>query len=207
MPAALRMSASSSVASDEVLRSQRVAVRQVDVDAGVVLREARHLTAVIDPHRQLGDPGRHDPLDLVLPDPQRVRMTRRKVAHVQHGRAERHGLSHLTLREEAIGDPALIQHLDRARVKAAGPGADEHVIGTPLDHRHIHLRQRQLRRQHHPCRTASGDHYFMLGHRHAPVASVDDNARMYRTPVRVVLVPNGAFYSTIRSLMKTPYLV
>ena len=29
--------------------------------------------------------------------------------------------SHLTLREEPIGDPALIQHLDRARVKAAGP--------------------------------------------------------------------------------------
>ena len=50
--------ASSSVASDEVLRSQRVAVGQFDVDAGVVLREARHLTSVIDPHRQLGDPGR-----------------------------------------------------------------------------------------------------------------------------------------------------
>ena len=35
--------------------------------------------------------------------------------------AERRGLSHLTLREEPIGDPALIEHLDRARVKAAGP--------------------------------------------------------------------------------------
>ena len=28
---------------------------------------------------------------------------------------------HLTLREEAIGDPTLIEHLDRARVQAAGP--------------------------------------------------------------------------------------
>jgi hypothetical protein len=41
-------------------------------------------------------------------------MTRREVARVQHGRAERHGLMHLTLREEAISDPALIEHLDRA---------------------------------------------------------------------------------------------
>jgi hypothetical protein len=44
----------------------------------------------IDPHRQLGDPGGHDPLDLVLPDPE-------------------------------ISDPTLIQQLDRARVKTAGP--------------------------------------------------------------------------------------
>ncbi len=113
--------AASSVAPDEILRPQRLAVGQLDVDAGVVLREARHLTSVIDPHRQLGDPGGHDPLDLVLPDPERIRMTRREVAHVQHGRAEHRGLSHLTLREESISDPTLIQHLDRARVKAAGP--------------------------------------------------------------------------------------
>ena len=121
MPAALRIDAASSVAPDEILRPQRLAVGQLDVDAGVVLREARHLASVVDPHRQLGDPGGHDPLDLVLPDPERVRMTRREVAHVQHGRAEHRGLSHLTLREEPIGDPTLIEHLDRARVKTAGP--------------------------------------------------------------------------------------
>ncbi len=113
--------AAPSVAPDEILRPQRLAAGQLDVDAGVVLREARHLASVMDPHRQLGDPGGHDPLDLVLPDPERIRMTRREVAHVQHGRAEHRGLSHLTLREEPIGDPALIQHLDRARVKTAGP--------------------------------------------------------------------------------------
>src|SRR5271163_3821895 len=66
--------------------------------ARVVLREARHLTSVIDPHRQFGDPGGHDPLDLVLPDPQRIRMARREVAHVQHRRAERRDLSNLALR-------------------------------------------------------------------------------------------------------------
>ena len=113
--------ASSSVATDEILHPQRLAVGQLHVDAGVVLREARHLTSVIDLHRQLGDPVGHDSFDLVLPDPERIRMTRREVAHVQHRRRDHRGLSHLTLREEAISDPPLIQHFDRARVKAAGP--------------------------------------------------------------------------------------
>ena len=88
--------ASPSVAPDEILRAQRLAIRQLDVDAGVVLRVARHLAAVVHQHRQFGDPCRHDPLDLVLPDPKRIRMARRKVAHVQHGRADRGGLSDLT---------------------------------------------------------------------------------------------------------------
>ena len=156
--------AAPSVAPDEILRPQRLAAGPLDVDAGVVLREALHLTSVIDPHRKLGDPSSHDPLDLVLPDPERIWMTRGEVAHVQHGRADHRGLSHLTLREEAISDPTLIQYLDRARMKAAGPRADEHVIGTPLDERDVDLRQRQLSRQHHPRRTASGDHHRMLGH-------------------------------------------
>jgi hypothetical protein len=111
----------SPIAPDEIVRPQRLAVGQPDINPGVVVREARHLTSVIDVHRQLGDPGGHDPFDLVLPDPERIRMTRREVAHVQHGRAEHRGLSHLTLGEEPISDPTLIQHLDRARVKTAGP--------------------------------------------------------------------------------------
>ena len=163
--------AASAVAPDEIARPQRPAVGQLDVDAGVVLREARHLASVVDPHRQLGDPGGHDPLDLVLEDREEVRMTRRQVAHVQHGRAERHGPMHLTLREEAIGDPTLIEHLDRARVEAAGARAGEHVIGTPLDDRDVDLRQRQLGRQHHPRRPSSGDHHSMLGHPHSLLAS------------------------------------
>ena len=40
--------AASSVAPDEILRPQRLAVGQLDVDAGVVLREARHLTSAIE---------------------------------------------------------------------------------------------------------------------------------------------------------------
>ena len=46
--------AASSVAPDEILRPQRPAVGQLDVDAGVVLREAGHLVAVVD--RDLSSP-------------------------------------------------------------------------------------------------------------------------------------------------------
>ena len=48
-------------------------------------------------------------------------MTRREVTHVQHGRADDRGLRHLTLRQEPISDPTLIEHLDGARVDTAGP--------------------------------------------------------------------------------------
>ena len=156
--------ASSSVASDEILRPQRLAVGQLDVHASVVLGETRHDTSVTDLYRELGDPVGHDPLQLVLPDPERIRMTRREVAHVQHRRADHRGLRHLTRREEPISDAALIEHFYGARMNTSGPRADEHVIRTPFDDRDVHLRQCQLGRQHHPRRTASGDHHRMIGH-------------------------------------------
>ena len=49
--------AATAVASDEVLRSQRAAASQLDIDAGVVLRKARHLASAMDRYRQLGGPG------------------------------------------------------------------------------------------------------------------------------------------------------
>jgi hypothetical protein len=39
---------------------------------------------------QLGDPVSHDPLDLVLPDRDHVRVTRREIARVQDAPAEHH---------------------------------------------------------------------------------------------------------------------
>ena len=39
----------------------------------------------------------------------------------------------LSLGEEALRDAALIEHLDRARVQAAGARAGEVVVGAPLD--------------------------------------------------------------------------
>ena len=81
--------AASAVAPDEVLRAQRLAVGQRDVDAGVVLREARHLTSAIDRHRQLADPVGQDALDVVLPQREPVVVARGEVADVErdHGEA------------------------------------------------------------------------------------------------------------------------
>ena len=110
MPAALRMTLRPPSHPTRYCARSDWPSEQLDVDAGVVLREARHLTSVIDPHRQLGDPGGHDPLDLVLPDPERIRMTRREVAHVQHGRGR-------TSRPEPPGPPRGTDrrpHADRA---------------------------------------------------------------------------------------------
>src|SRR5687767_9619389 len=56
----------SSVAPDEIVRPQRLAVGQLDVDAGVVLRETGHLTSAVDRHRQLADPAGQDLLEAVL---------------------------------------------------------------------------------------------------------------------------------------------
>jgi hypothetical protein len=50
-------------------------------------------------------------------------------------------------------------------------GLSEVLAGAPLDDGNVDTRQRQLARQHQPCRTSSGDHHRMLGHRHTPVGA------------------------------------
>jgi hypothetical protein len=72
----------SSVAPDEIFRPQRLAVGDLDVDAGVVLRETRHLTPAIDRHPQLADPAGQYALDVVLPQPEPVVVAGGKVADV-----------------------------------------------------------------------------------------------------------------------------
>src|SRR6266851_8209476 len=62
----------SAVAPDEILGPQRLAVGQLDIDAGVVLREAGHLTSAIDRHPQLVDPAGQYGLDVVLRQPEPV---------------------------------------------------------------------------------------------------------------------------------------
>ena len=160
----------SSVAPDEIFGPQRLAVGQLNVDTGVVLREARHLTSAIDRHRELADPTGQDALDVVLPQPEHVVVPGGKVAEVQRGAGEPRGLSHLSLREEPIGDSALIHDLDAACVQPACARTDEFLAGAPLDNGDVHPRQHQLARQHQPCRTSSGDHHRMLGHRHPPIS-------------------------------------
>ena len=79
MPAALPDQTASAIAPDEIIRPQRLAVGQLDVDAGVVLRETRHLTSAIDRHRQLADPAGEYALDVVLPQCEPVVVPRGKV--------------------------------------------------------------------------------------------------------------------------------
>ena len=51
-------------------------------------------------------------------------------------------------------------------VQTARARAGEVLAGAPLDDGDVDPRQRQLARQHQPCRTSSGDHHRMLGHTH-----------------------------------------
>jgi hypothetical protein len=106
--------AATAVAPDEVLRPQRTAVGQLDVDPGVVLGKARHLTSAIDRYRQLVDPGGEDSLDLVLPQREPVVVASRKVADVERRHCKGRDLHDLPLREKAIRDSTLIEYLDGA---------------------------------------------------------------------------------------------
>src|SRR4051794_15396431 len=87
-----------------------------------------------------------------------------EVADAQRDPGEPPDLRHLSLREEPVGDPPLIEHLDRPGVQTARARAREVQAGAPLDDGHVDPGQRQLARQHQPRRTASGDHHRMLGH-------------------------------------------
>ena len=116
--------AAPAVAADEVLRAQRRAVGELDVDAAVVLREARDLEAAVDRHPELGDPVGHDPLDrgsATAPRPYGWRVGRSLMS--SEIRAEAATWMRSALGEEALGDPALVEHLDRARVAARRPAS------------------------------------------------------------------------------------
>jgi len=54
--------AASSVAADEILRSERRAPGDLDIDAGVVLSEAHHLAPAKDRNPELTDPAGQDGL-------------------------------------------------------------------------------------------------------------------------------------------------
>ena len=110
---ALADQAATAVASDEVLRTQRTAVGQLDVDAGVVLGKARHLTSAINRYRKLRDPGGEYGLDAVLRQREPVVVASRKITDVERDHREARDLHDLPLREEAIRDSTLIEHLDR----------------------------------------------------------------------------------------------
>ena len=154
----------SSVAPDEILPPHRLAVGQLDVDAGIVLRETGDLDAVVDLHPQLADPAGQDPLDVVLPKPEPVVVPGREVADVQSDAGEARDLRHLSLRKEPIRDAALVEDLDGAGLQPACARACEVLAGAPLEDRNVDASQCQLACQHQPSRACSGDHHSALGH-------------------------------------------
>src|SRR5262249_17896657 len=136
-PGLLADQAATAVTSDEVVRPQRTAVGEGDVDAGVVVGKAGHLAPAQDRDPQLLDPGGEDTLDGVLPEREPVAVARGKVADVERGAPEARDLRGPALREEAIRDATLIEHLDRARVQAARARAGELLVDAPLDDRDV----------------------------------------------------------------------
>src|SRR6202022_4804671 len=103
--------AAAALAPREGLRSQRTAVGQLDGDAGVVLRKARHLECAMDRDRQLVDPGGQCALDAFLPKREPVVVASRKVADVERDHREAPDLHDPPLREEALRASPLIEHL------------------------------------------------------------------------------------------------
>ena len=168
--------AASPVAPDEIRGPERPAARERDVDAGVVLCEAGDLGAVVGRHPQLADPVGQDALDVVLPQREPVRVPTRKIADVQPGRGEPRDLSHLPLREEPVGDAALVEDLEGARRQASCARTGERLTSAALEDRHVDACQRQLARQHQPCRTAPGNHHRRLAHRRPPASRAAPNA-------------------------------
>jgi hypothetical protein len=87
-----------------------------------------------------------------------------EITDVQGDSTEPLDLHRLPLLEKPVGDAALIEHLDGARVQTAGARAVGIRSGASFDDDDVDARQRQLSRQHHPRRTSSSDHHRMLGH-------------------------------------------
>ena len=154
----------SSVAPDEVLASDGGVVGQLDLDAGFILGEPRRLASTKDRDPELIDPAGQDGLDPVLPEREDVVVARGEVAYVQEGPGVAHERMRLALREEALRDASLIEHLDRARVKTPGSLAVEILTCASFDDDSVDPRQGQLGRQHEPGRAATCDYDRMFCH-------------------------------------------
>ena len=94
-----------------------------------------------------------------------VAVAGREVADIQLDHVEADDLQDLALGQESIGDPALVEDLDRACVQATRAPAGEILARASLDNRDVDARQGQLARQHQARRASSGDHHRVLRHR------------------------------------------
>ena len=128
MPAALRIRLRPPSHPTRYCARQRLAVRQRDVDAAVVLREASDLDAVMDRHLQLADPAGQDALDVVLQQPEDEVVPGWEVVD-ERGPGEHRDLVFLSLRDEPIGDSTLIENLDGAREQTACARTGQILVG------------------------------------------------------------------------------
>ena len=164
IPAAFRITLRPPSQPDQIVRPDRRAIGQRDVDAGVVLGEPCHLTFARGRHAELLDPGSQQTLGLDLREGEPVVVAGWEITDVQGDSAESLDLHRLPLSEKPIRDAALIEHLDGARVQTAGACAVGIRSGAWFNDDGIDLRQCQLSRQHQSCRAASGNHHRVLGH-------------------------------------------
>src|SRR5262249_29178180 len=109
----------SAVAPDEIFRPQRLAVSQLHINAGVVLRYSRHVPSAMDRHREFADPAGQYALDVLLPQGEPVIVPGGEVADVQPYPAKPRDLGRLPLRQEPISDSTLVEDLDAACVQTA----------------------------------------------------------------------------------------
>ena len=109
------------------------------------------------------DPIGQDLLDAGLPQLQPVIVPRREIADAEPRPGEAGELEDLAFAQEAVGDAALVEHLDCAGVQAAGAGLGDRLVGAPLDDGDIDSRQRELGRQHQAGRAGAGDDDRMTG--------------------------------------------
>lgn len=119
----------SSVAADEVPRSQQSAAGKLDVHAAAVLRETGRLAAAVELHRQLANPPGEDAIDMLLPEGESMIVPRGNVADVETGCGEPRDLSYLPFHKELIEDSALIENLQSACGQTARARAGKVLIG------------------------------------------------------------------------------
>ena len=132
-PGCLAHEASAAVAADEIVGTKRAAIAQRNVDAAVILHEARHLAATIDRDAALIDPVGEDALYVFLPERQPVIVAGGEVADVERNAGETRDLGGLALRQEPLGNATLVEDFDGACVQATGARAREVLALAPLD--------------------------------------------------------------------------
>ena len=160
--------AAPAVRADDVPGAYRVAGGEENVDGVVVLRDADDFGAAADGHAELVGPLEEQRLDPVLEEGERVRVPGGQAVEVDARAAERDGVEQLAFGEEAVGDAALVEQLDGARVHAAATPAGELRGRAPLEDQHVRAGEPQLGGQHQSRRPGADDHHV----RHVDLASL-----------------------------------